>query len=101
MAIVVPAWLAGATTWVVTARSLARHLRGPLFARGALGLAALLLLVAWAPIPAIRQLILALAPIGLLALGPGAPGSQTARKHTGVRRGQREKDSLLAERPPA
>src|SRR5215211_5379665 len=86
VAIVVGAWLAGPTTWAVAARrNLAPYLREPHLAWGAFGLV-VLVLVAWAPTPAFRQVILALALIALLALGLEALRRQTAREYPDARR---------------
>ena len=85
--VVFAAWLAGPTGWAVaTRRNLAPYLREPRFAWGAYGLV-VLLLVAWAPTPAFRQVILALVLIALLALGLEALRRQTAREYPDVRRG--------------
>jgi Short C-terminal domain len=84
--IVVAAWLAGPTRWAVaTRRNLAPYLREPRFAWGAFGLV-VLVLVAWGPTPAFRQVILALLLIGLLALGLEALRRQTAREYPDARR---------------
>jgi hypothetical protein len=84
--IVVGAWLAGPTAWAVaTRRNLAPYLREPHLAWGAFGLV-VLGLVAWAPTPAFRQVILALVLIGLLALGLEALRRQTAREYPDARR---------------
>src|SRR5215211_3997422 len=86
VAILVGAWLAGPTTWAVAARrNLAPYLREPHLAWGAFGLV-VLVLVAWAPTPAFRQVILALALIALLALGLEALRRQTAREYPDARR---------------
>jgi Short C-terminal domain len=86
VAIVVGAWLAGPTAWAVsTRRNLAPYLREPRFAWGAFGLVVLLLL-AWAPTPAFRQVIGALTLIGLLALGLEALRRQTAREYPDAHR---------------
>jgi hypothetical protein len=78
--IVVAAWLAGPTQWAVAARrALAPYLREPRFAWGAFGVIVLVLL-AWAPTPAFRQVIPALVLIVLLALGVEALRRQTARE---------------------
>jgi hypothetical protein len=77
--IVIAAWLAGPTRWAVaTRRQLAPYLREPRWAWGAFGVLVLALL-AWAPTPALRQVIPALVLIGLLALGLEALRRQTAR----------------------
>lgn len=84
--IVVAAWLAGPTAWAVaTRRNLAPYLRQPRLAWGAYGLV-VLLLVAWGPTPAFRQVIGALLLIGLLALGLEALRRQTAREFPDARR---------------
>jgi Short C-terminal domain len=84
--IVAAAWLAGPTGWAVaTRRNLAPYLREPRFAWGTFGLVVLLLL-AWAPTPAFRQVIGALILIGLLALGLEALRRQTAREYPDARR---------------
>jgi hypothetical protein len=84
--IVVAAWLAGQTRWAVaTRRNLAPYLREPHLAWGAYGLVVLVLL-AWAPTPAFRQVIGALILIGLLALGLEALRRQTAREFPDARR---------------
>jgi hypothetical protein len=81
--LVLAAWLAGQTAWAAaTRRNLAPYLREPRFAWGAFGLV-VLVLVAWAPTPAFRQVILALVLIGLLALGLEALRRQTAREYPG------------------
>jgi len=86
VAIVVGSWLAGPTAWAVAVRrNLAPYLREPHLAWGAFGLI-VLVLVAWAPTPAFRQVILALALIGLLALGLEALRRQTAREYPDARR---------------
>jgi hypothetical protein len=86
VAILVGAWLAGPTAWAVAVRrNLAPYLREPHLAWGAFGLV-VLVLVAWAPTPAFRQVILALALIGLLALGLEALRRQTAREYPDARR---------------
>jgi Short C-terminal domain len=78
--IVIAAWLAGPTAWAVaTRRQLAPYLREPRWAWGAFGVAVLALL-AWAPTPALRQVLPALVLIGLLALGVEALRRQTARE---------------------
>jgi hypothetical protein len=84
--IVLAAWLAGPTAWAVaTRRNLAPYLREPRLAWGAFGLV-VLVLVAWGPTPAFRQVIGALALIGLLALGLEALRRQTAREYPDARR---------------
>jgi hypothetical protein len=84
--IVVAAWLAGPTAWAVaTRRNLAPYLREPRLAWGAYGLV-VLVLVAWGPTPAFRQVIGALILIGLLALGLEALRRQTAREYPDARR---------------
>jgi len=84
--IVVAAWVAGPTGWAVaTRRNLAPYLREPRIAWGAYGIV-VLVLVAWAPTPAFRQVILALLLIGLLALGLEALRRQTAREFPDARR---------------
>jgi hypothetical protein len=84
--IVVAAWLAGPTAWAVaTRRNLAPYLREPRFAWGAYAVV-VLVLVAWAPTPAFRQVIPALLLIGLLALGLEALRRQTAREYPDARR---------------
>jgi hypothetical protein len=84
--IVAAAWLAGPTGWAVaTRRNLAPYLREPRFAWGTFGLVVLLLL-AWAPTPAFRQVIGALILIGLLALGLETLRRQTAREYPDARR---------------
>jgi hypothetical protein len=84
--IVIAAWVAGPTRWAVaTRRNLAPFLREPRFAWGAFGLV-VLVLVAWGPTPAFRQVILALILIGLLALGLEALRRQTAREYPDARR---------------
>jgi len=86
VAILVGAWLAGPTAWAVAARrNLAPYLREPHLAWGAFGLI-VLVLVAWAPTPAFRQVILGLVLIGLLALGLEALRRQTAREYPDARR---------------
>jgi hypothetical protein len=83
--IVVAAWLAGPTGWAVaTRRNLAPYLREPRFAWGAFGLV-VLVLVAWGPTPAFRQVIGALLLIGLLALGLEMLRRQTAREYPDAR----------------
>jgi hypothetical protein len=84
--IVAAAWLAEPTGWAVaTRRNLAPYLREPRFAWGTFGLVVLLLL-AWAPTPAFRQVIGALILIGLLALGLETLRRQTAREYPDARR---------------
>jgi hypothetical protein len=84
--IVLAAWVAGPTSWAVaTRRNLAPYLREPRFAWGAFGLV-VLVLVAWGPTPAFRQVILALLLIGLLALGLEMLRRQTAREFPDARR---------------
>jgi hypothetical protein len=78
--IVIAAWLAGPTGWAVAVRrQLAPYLREPRWAWGAFGVVVLALL-AWAPTPALRQVLPALVLIGLLALGLEALRRQTARE---------------------
>jgi hypothetical protein len=85
--IVIGAWLAGQTSW---ARSLRRYLapglREPRWAWGAFGVVVLILL-AWAPTPAFRQVIPALVLIGLLALGVEVLRRQGAREYPDARWG--------------
>jgi Short C-terminal domain len=84
--IVIAAWLAGPTRWAVaTRRQLAPYLREPRWAWGAFGVVVLALL-AWAPTPALRQVIPALVLIGLLALGLEALRRQTAREFPDAQR---------------
>jgi hypothetical protein len=84
--IVVAAWVAGPTTWALaTRRNLAPYLREPRLAWGAFGLV-VLVLVAWGPTPAFRQVIGALLLIGLLALGLEMLRRQTAREYPDARR---------------
>jgi Short C-terminal domain len=85
--IIVAAWLAGPTSWAVaTRRQLAPYLREPRWAWGAYGVVVLILL-AWAPTPAFRQVITALVLIGLLALGVEMLRRQTAREFPDAQRG--------------
>lgn len=85
--IVAAAWVAGPTAWAVaTRRNLAPYLREPHLAWSAYGLVVLVLL-AWAPTPAFRQVIGALLAIGLLALGLEALRRQTARESWRTPRG--------------
>ena len=84
--IVIAAWLAGPTGWAVgTRRQLAPYLREPRWAWGVFGVVVLGLL-AWAPTPALRQVVPALALIGLLALGVEALRRQTAREFPDAKR---------------
>ncbi len=84
--IVIAAWLAGPTGWAVgTRRQLAPYLREPRWAWGVFGVVVLGLL-AWAPTPALRQVVPALALIGLLALGVEALRRQTAREFPDAQR---------------
>jgi hypothetical protein len=84
--VVFGAWLAGPTAWAVaTRRNLAPYLREPRYAWSAFAFV-VLLLVAWAPTPAFRRPILALALIGLLALGLEALRRRTAREFPDARR---------------
>jgi hypothetical protein len=84
---IVAAWLAGPTRWAVaTRRQLAPYLREPRWAWGAYGVVVLILL-AWAPTPAFRQVIPALMLIGLLALGVEMLRRQTAREFPDAQRG--------------
>jgi Short C-terminal domain len=84
--IVIAAWLAGPTRWAVAIRrQLAPYLREPRWAWGAFGVVVLALL-AWAPTPALRQVVPALALIGLLALGVEALRRQTAREFPDAQR---------------
>ena len=78
--ILIGAWLAGSTSWAQSLRrQLAPGLREPRWAWGAFGVI-VLILIAWAPTPAFRQVIPALVLIGLLALGRrGAPPPGRAR----------------------
>lgn len=85
--VIIAAWLAGSTSWAVaTRRQLAPYLREPRWAWGAFGVI-VLVLVAWAPTPAFRQLIPALALIGLLALGVEMLRRQAAREFPDAQRG--------------
>jgi hypothetical protein len=85
--VVIAAWLAGSTSWAVaTRRQLAPYLREPRWAWGAYGVI-VLVLVAWAPTPAFRQVIPALALIGLLALGVELLRRQSAREFPNAQRG--------------
>jgi hypothetical protein len=85
--IVIAAWLAGPTGWAVgLRRQLAPYLREPRWAWGAYGVI-VLILVAWGPTPAFRQVLPALVLIGLLALGVEALRRQTAREFPEARRG--------------
>jgi Short C-terminal domain len=78
--IVIAAWLAGPTRWAVgLRRQFAPYLREPRWAWGAFGVLVLVLL-AWAPTPAFRQVVTAVVLIGLLALGVEALRRQTARE---------------------
>jgi hypothetical protein len=70
---------------VATRRQLAPYLREPRWAWGAFGVVVLALL-AWAPTPALRQVIPALVLIGLLALGLEALRRQTAREFPDAQR---------------
>jgi hypothetical protein len=84
---VVAAWLAGPTRWAVAARrQLAPYLRAPGWAWGAYGVVVLVLL-AWAPTPAFRQVLTALVLIGLLAFGVEMLRRQTAREFPDAQRG--------------
>jgi hypothetical protein len=84
--IVLAAWVAGPTAWAVaTRRNLAPYLREPRLAWGAFGLV-VLVLVAWGPTAAFRQVIGALLLIGLLALGLEMLRRQTAREYPDARR---------------
>jgi hypothetical protein len=84
--IVIAAWVAGPTSWAVaTRRNLASYLREPRIAWSAFGVV-VLVLVAWGPTPAFRQVILALLLIGLLALGLEMLRRQTAREFPDARR---------------
>ena len=79
-------WFAGPTRWARAARrDLAPYLREPRWAWGVFGVVVLGLL-AWAPTPAFREVIPALALIGLLALGLEALRRQTAREYPDARR---------------
>jgi Short C-terminal domain len=79
-------WFAGHTRWARAARrDLAPYLREPRWAWGVFGVVVLGLL-AWAPTPAFREVIPALALIGLLALGLEALRRQTAREYPDARR---------------
>jgi hypothetical protein len=83
--IVIAAWVAGPTAWAVaTRRNLAPYLRQPRFAWGAFAVV-VLVLIAWAPTPAFRQVIGALVLIGLLALGVEMLRRQTAREFPDAR----------------
>jgi Short C-terminal domain len=85
--VVIAAWLAGSTSWAVaTRRQLAPYLREPRWAWGAYGVI-VLVLVAWAPTPAFRQVIPALALIGLLALGVELLRRQSDREFPDAQRG--------------
>ena len=85
--VIIAAWLAGSTSWAVaTRRQLAPYLREPRWAWGAFGVI-VLVLVAWAPTPAFRQVIPALALIGLLALGVEMLRRQAAREFPDAQRG--------------
>ncbi len=85
--IMIAAWLAGPTGWAVAVRrALAPYLREPRWAWGGFGVI-VLLLIAWAPTPAFRQVIPALVLIGLLALGVEALRRQTAREFPDAPRG--------------
>jgi putative oligomerization/nucleic acid binding protein len=85
--IVIAAWLAGPTGWAVgLRRQLAPYLREPRWAWGAYGVI-VLILVAWGPTPAFRQILPALVLIALLALGVEALRRQTAREFPDARRG--------------
>ena len=66
-------------------RQLAPYLREPRWAWGVFGVVVLALL-AWAPTPALRQVVPALALIGLLALGVEALRRQTAREFPDAKR---------------
>jgi hypothetical protein len=104
--IVLAAWVAGPTAWAMaTRRNLAPYLREPHLAWGAYGIV-VLVLVAWAPTPAFRQVIGALLLIGLLALGLEMLRRQTAREYPDARRedsfrGLREWLRRLGRRAPA
>jgi hypothetical protein len=79
-------WFAGPTRWARAARrDLAPYMREPRWAWGVFGVVVLGLL-AWAPTPAFREVIPALALIGLLALGLEALRRQTAREYPDARR---------------
>ena len=84
--IVIAAWLAGSTRWAVAVRrDLAPYLREPRWAWGAYGVMVLVLL-AWAPTPAFRQVIPALVLLALLAIGVEALRRQAAREYPDARR---------------
>ena len=74
--IVIAAWLAGPTGWAVAVRrALAPYLREPRWAWGGFGVI-VLLLIAWAPTPAFRQVIPALGadrPARARGRGPAPP----------------------------
>ena len=79
--ILIGAWLAGPTSSAQSVRRwLAPGLREPRWAWGAFGVI-VLILIAWAPTPAFRQVIPALVLIGLLALGVEALRRQAAREY--------------------
>ncbi len=104
--VVIGAWLAGPTGWARSLRRwLAPGLREPRWAWGAFGVI-VLILIAWAPTPAFRQVIPALVLIGLLALGVEALRRQAAREYPDAgwtnpfkglgrrRRARRERDTV-------
>jgi hypothetical protein len=86
--IVIAAWLAGSTSWATsTRRQLAPYLREPRWAWGAYAVLVLLLL-AWAPTPALRQPITAILLLALLALGVEVLRRQTAREFPDAERSE-------------
>jgi hypothetical protein len=75
------AWLAGRSrTAVATRHALAPYLREPLVAYGALAAVILVVIVWWAPTPATRNPVTAVALAGLLTLGLAGLRRQTARE---------------------
>ena len=73
------AWLAGPSRWAVgLRRSLAPYLREPVLAYGALAVLAAIVVLWWAPTPALRNPITAVVLLALLALGFEALRRRTA-----------------------
>lgn len=85
------AWLAGRSTWAVAVRrSLAPYLREPVLAWGAFAVIAAVVVLWWAPTPAMRNPVTALLLLGLLALGFEGLRRRTAAEYPMAERGARE-----------
>jgi hypothetical protein len=98
LVLVAGAWLAGSTGWAVgTRRAVAPHLREPAIAYGALALIVLVVIVWWAPTPAMRNQVTAVLLAAMLALGLEGLRRKTAREFPAVTVRQHDADALRPE----